>query len=142
MSSSDLQPPQRISPSWSIDLQPLDPEDAHSYRLQVLNGGAMVGSFTPLALQSNGNPDQDFARLKLRALPGSDGSNLVNPGESLFFELIAEPGRPLPEGGSIVLDLLYAAISPQTGDWYSRDKDAAVLSLPIVIGSTADREDR
>lgn len=142
MSSSALPPPQRIVPSWSIGLQLLDPEDGHSYRLQVLNEGAMVGTFTPLALQSNANPDREFTRLKLRALPGSDSSSLVNPGDSLFFELIAEPGRPLPAGESIVLELFYAAISPQTGDWYSLDRDAAVLSLPIVLGSTADREDR
>lgn len=141
VSSNDL-PILRINPSWSVGIKPHDPEDEHSYRLRVSNDGGMAGSFTPLALQVNANPDLEFKRLELRALPGYESVGLVNPKGSIFFELIAEPKRPISEGETVVLELLYAGISTQTSEWYLKDRDPAVLSLPVALDPTAGREER
>ena len=105
---------QRIEPQWVVELQPLDPEDPHSWVLIVRNGGPMVGSFLPVAMESDVRVDME--RLSLRALPGFESSALVNPGGSIRFELIAEPARALAADESYSISLLYPGITSQDAD--------------------------
>lgn len=129
---------QRIAPSWSAQLKPYSDGKKPSLWLEITNDGAMPGTFVPLALEFS-DLEIEFKKLELQLMPGFQ-SNLVGPGRSIVFELIAELKEPLEEGMAVQLDLLYAGISPRSSEWYSRDRDAAVLSLPILIESTIKTE--
>lgn len=123
----------RSAPVWAAQVWPFDPEE-HSWELQIRNEGSMVGSFVPLALEAA--PGVTLRRLALRVLPGFESRALVNPGEWLYFELIAEPDRELEADEQISLELLYSGVSTQTDEWFNEDRDPKVQSLSITIPKT------
>jgi len=137
--SSSIQQIQRLTPAWSVTTRPFSTYGKPSIWLQVTNRGTMPGSFVPLALEV---PDirGEFDRLELHLIAGLQ-SALVNPGRAVVFELIADLKEPLGEDETVKLDLLYAGISPQTDEWYSKDRDPAVLSLPVILTASSWAEE-
>jgi len=123
---------QRIEPQWVAEVHSFNPDDPHSWLLIVRNGGPMVGSFVPVAMEADVRVDME--RLSLRALPGFGSSTLINPGDSIRFELIAEPARPLGTDESYSISLLYPGITFQDTDYPGADwsPETRVLSVRLA----------
>jgi len=124
---------QRIEPQWVAEVHSFHPDDPHSWLLIVRNEGPMVGSFVPVAMEADVRVD--MKRLSLRALPGSGSSALINPGDSIRFELIAEPARRfLAADESYSISLLYPGITFQDTDYPGSDwsPETRVLSVRLA----------
>jgi len=131
---------QRLAPAWSVKTRPFSTGGKPSLWLEISNQGTMPGSFVPLALEV---PDfrVEFERLEVHLIAGFQNS-LINPGRAVVFELIADLKEPLGGDETVQLDLLYAGISPQTDEWHSKDRDSAVLNLPVILTANSWEEER